>query len=200
MINYYFYNNLKKNIFKKNIYLYLFSLVTEVYVLALNIINLRNLFFNISSSFSYKNYKKKFNYNIFFYKISYLSKILIKYLNFNKKIKTWYSFIYFFYVVLNSFVTKSSFFGFNFNINLNEYNLVNYSFKKNIILFKTKKEPIHFMFYYFYINIYKIFLATRISLFMTKNIIYLDSSLVLFIGLVKFKKLINYKLRSIIYI
>jgi len=88
MINYYFYNNLKKNNLKKHTYLYLFSLVFELYNIVLNIIALRNLFFNINSSLSFKYLKKKFNYNFFFFKISIISKILIKYLSFNRKIKT----------------------------------------------------------------------------------------------------------------
>lgn len=200
MINYYFYNNLKKNNLKKHMYLYLFSLVFELYNIVLNIIALRNLFFNINSNLSFKYLKKKFNYNFFFFKISIISKILIKYLSFNRKIKTWRLLIFFFFIIMNSFVLKSSFFEFNFNINLNEYNLINYSFKKKIILFKIKKNPIKFIFFYFYIHIYKIFLASKMSLFIVKNIIYLDTNIVSFFNLIKVNKFLNYKLRYVIHI
>jgi hypothetical protein len=191
---------MKKNIFKKNIYLYLFALVFEIYNLVLNIITLRNLFFNINSYSSFTYLKKKFNYNIFFFKINYITRFLIKYLNFNKKIKTWRSLIFFFYITINSYLLKSSFFNFNFNIDLDYYNLINYSFKKSIILFKIKKEPIHFIFFYFYINIYKIFLASKMSLFIVKNILYLDNNIVSFLNLVKVKKFLNYKIRYVMYI
>ena len=88
MLTYYFYKNIKKNLFKSNKYLYLFSLVTEIYYLILNIITLSKFFFNINNFCYLKCLKKKYNYNFFFYKISFISNFLKKYLNFNKKIKS----------------------------------------------------------------------------------------------------------------
>lgn len=200
MLTYYFYKNIKKNLFKSNKYLYLFSLVTEIYYLILNIITLSKFFFNINNFCYLKCLKKKYNYNFFFYKISFISNFLKKYLNFNKKIKSWKSLIFFFYVTLNSFVSKSSFFKFNFNINLNEFNLHNYSFCKNVILFKINKYPTRFILYYFNINIYKIFLSNKLSLFLLKNIIYIDYSFIYMLKLVKFKGFLNYKFRYLLHL
>jgi hypothetical protein len=88
MIGYYFYNNISRDLFKSNRYLFLFSLILEIHNLIINYTYINNFFFTINNFSVFKNLKKKFNFNIFFFKIFYLTEIIKNYYKSNKKVKS----------------------------------------------------------------------------------------------------------------
>lgn len=186
MLTYYFYNNIRKQLYKSYKNQTILAIIFELDFFINNAFYLNKFFFKNVSVRKLLSNKALLDFNFFFLKIKFFNKILWKYLGTQSWSKLSKSLLFFFYMSANSIISKSLFLKFNFCIILSHYSTINYFESNKFLLVKTDKHATSFLLLYFLMFLYKPHLVTKLSLFVIssyKNISFESFSLFNFIEL-----------------